>query len=131
MRENLIRNFLYFSPSALHLGRKERHIGFVESNYMSTMGALNATILRQKNTGNDLGFIKNHRIRPVSTGPPPTCARMIIFCIHTGTLLFIIGYFLDYRNTGSNPQRQNTAERITENKDGAYPREKASWIQTL
>lgn len=32
------RDFLYFSPIGATLGRKERHIGFVESNYMSTMG---------------------------------------------------------------------------------------------
>ncbi len=49
MRENLNEDFLYFSPIGATLGRKERHIGFVESNYMSTMGALNAAILRQKN----------------------------------------------------------------------------------
>lgn len=49
MREKIDRDFLYFSPIGATLGRKERHIGFVESNYMSTMGALNAAILRQKN----------------------------------------------------------------------------------
>lgn len=38
MRENLNEDFLYFSPIGATLGRKERHIGFVESNYMSTMG---------------------------------------------------------------------------------------------
>lgn len=48
MREKIDRDFLYFSPIGATLGRKERHIGFVESNYMSTMGALNAAILRQK-----------------------------------------------------------------------------------
>ena len=42
MREKIDRDFLYFSPIGATLGRKERHIGFVESNYMSTMGALNA-----------------------------------------------------------------------------------------
>ena len=37
MREKIDRDFLYFSPIGATLGRKERHIGFVESNYMSTM----------------------------------------------------------------------------------------------
>ncbi|MGL5272780.1 MAG: hypothetical protein ACRC8J_04765, partial [Phocaeicola sp.] len=49
MRAKLDEDFLYFSPIGAIINRKERNIGFIESNYMSIMGALNQAILRQKN----------------------------------------------------------------------------------
>lgn len=94
MRENLNEDFLYFSPIGATLGRKERHIGFVESNYMSTMGALNAAILRQKDLEMTSASLKimNPPLFPLTSSP--TNARMIILASILGTLLFIIGYFL-------------------------------------
>lgn len=78
MREKIDRDFLYFSPIGATLGRKERHIGFVESNYMSTMGALNAAILRQKNLEMTSASLKimNPPLFPLTSSP--TNARMII-----------------------------------------------------
>lgn len=120
MRENLNKDFLYFSPIGATLGRKERHIGFVESNYMSTMGALNAAILRQKEPGNDLGFIKNHESAPVSTDLLPHQCTHDYTCIHTGDFTFHHWLFSDYRNTGPYPQRQNTCR--TNHRRNSYRR---------
>ena len=49
MREKLQNEFLYYSPIGATLGRKERHIGFIETNYMEMLQALNAARLRQRN----------------------------------------------------------------------------------
>lgn len=124
MRENLNKDFLYFSPIGATLGRKERHIGFVESNYMSTMGALNAAILRQKNLEMTSASLKimNPPLFPLTSSP--TNARMIILASILGTLLFIIGYFLIIEILDRTLRDKIRAERITGGTViGAYPRE--------
>lgn len=49
MRNNIDRQFLYYAPIGATLTRKDRHIGFIEGNYMEMLKALNAARLRQKN----------------------------------------------------------------------------------
>lgn len=124
MREKLNQDFLYFSPIGATLGRKERHIGFVESNYMSTMGALNAAILRQKNLEMTSASLKimNPPLFPLTSSP--TNARMIILSAMLGTLLFIIGYFLIIEILDRTLRDKIRAERITGGTVvGAYPKE--------
>lgn len=124
MREKINEDFLYFSPIGATLGRKERHIGFVESNYMSTMGALNAAILRQKNLEMTSASLKimNPPLFPLTSSP--TNARMIILSAMLGTLLFIIGYFLIIEILDRTLRDKIRAERITGGTViGAYPKE--------
>lgn len=124
MREKLNQDFLYFSPIGATLGRKERHIGFVESNYMSTMGALNAAILRQKNLEMTSASLKimNPPLFPLTSSP--TNARMIILSAMLGILLFIIGYFLIIEILDRTLRDKIRAERITGGTViGAYPKE--------
>lgn len=49
MRQKIDKEMLYYAPIGATLGRKGRHIGFIESNYMSMLNALNSARLRQKN----------------------------------------------------------------------------------
>ena len=49
MREELDRQILYYAPIGATLSRKDRHISFIEGNYMSMLNALNSARLRQKN----------------------------------------------------------------------------------
>ena len=49
MREYLDREYKKYSPIGATLERKSRHIGFMESNYMEMLRALNAARLRQRN----------------------------------------------------------------------------------
>lgn len=124
MREKLQEDFLYFSPIGATLGRKERHIGFVESNYMSTMGALNAAILRQKNLEMTSASLKimNPPLFPLTSSP--TNARMIILASMLATLLFIIGYFLIIEILDRTLRDKIRAERITGGiVVGAYPKD--------
>ena len=49
IREDLDRQILYYAPIGATITRKDRHITFIEGNYMEMLKALNAARLRQKN----------------------------------------------------------------------------------
>ena len=49
MRQRIDKEMLYYAPIGATLNRKDRHIGFIESNYMEMLKALNAARLRQRN----------------------------------------------------------------------------------
>ena len=49
MREKLDRQILYYAPIGATLSRKDRHISFIEGNYMEMLKALNSARLRQRN----------------------------------------------------------------------------------
>ena len=49
MRQKIDKQMLYYAPIGATLGRKDRHIGFIEANYMEMLRALNSARLRQRN----------------------------------------------------------------------------------
>jgi len=49
MKESINEQFLFYSPIGATLDRKDRHIGFIETNYIEMLRALNAARLRQRN----------------------------------------------------------------------------------
>ena len=49
MRDKLDRQILYYAPIGATLARKDRHISFIEGNYMEMLKALNSARLRQRN----------------------------------------------------------------------------------
>jgi uncharacterized protein involved in exopolysaccharide biosynthesis len=49
MRQKLDKEILYYAPIGATISRKDRHISFIEGNYMEMLKALNAARLRQKN----------------------------------------------------------------------------------
>ena len=49
MKNNLDQQYLYYAPIGATLDRKDRHIGFIEGNYMEMLKALNAARMRQRN----------------------------------------------------------------------------------
>ena len=49
MRQNIDKEMLYYAPIGATLARKDRHISFIENNYMAMLQALNAARLRQRN----------------------------------------------------------------------------------
>ena len=48
-RARIDKEMLYYAPIGATLARKDRHIGFIEGNYMAMLGALNSARLRQRN----------------------------------------------------------------------------------
>lgn len=123
MREKLDRDFLYFSPIGAIINRKERNIGFVEGNYMSTLNALNQAILRQKNLEMTSASLKvmNPPLFPLTSSP--TARRMIILAAMLGILIAVIGYFLIVELLDRTLRDKMRAERITGSKVlGVFPR---------
>ena len=49
MRKKLDAQYLYYAPIGATITRKDRHIGFIEGNYMEMLKALNSARLRQRN----------------------------------------------------------------------------------
>ena len=49
MRESIDKQYQKYSPIGATLDRKERHISFIEGNYIEMLRALNAARLRQRN----------------------------------------------------------------------------------
>lgn len=49
MRQKLDKEILYYAPIGATINRKDRHIGFIEGNYMEMLKALNSARLRQRN----------------------------------------------------------------------------------
>ena len=49
MRQRIDKEMLYYAPIGATLARKDRHIGFIEGNYMAMLSALNSARLRQRN----------------------------------------------------------------------------------
>lgn len=49
MRQKIDKQMLYFAPIGATLSRKDRHISFIEGNYMEMLRALNSARLRQRN----------------------------------------------------------------------------------
>lgn len=49
MRQKLDKQILYYAPIGATLARKDRHISFIEGNYMEMLRALNSARLHQRN----------------------------------------------------------------------------------
>ena len=49
MRQKIDKEILYYAPIGATINRKDRHIGFIEGNYMEMLKALNSARLRQRN----------------------------------------------------------------------------------
>ena len=71
MKENINSQFLFFSPIGATLSRKDRHIGFIESNYLAMLNALNAARLRQRNLQMSTAVLRilNPPVFPLSAQP--------------------------------------------------------------
>ena len=83
MRQKLDRQILYYAPIGATLTRKDRHISFIEGNYMEMLKALNAARLRQRNLQMSTAKLRvlNPPMFPMNAQP-------------TNRLMFLLGTFL-------------------------------------
>lgn len=124
MRQRLDKQFLYFSPIGATIGRKERHIGFIESNYMAMLNALNAARLRQKNLQMSTATLKvlNPPLFPLNS--LPTNRMMILLATYFITLILTAAYFFLLELLDQTLRDRMRTERLTKGKViGAYPAE--------
>ena len=124
MRQNIDRQFLYFSPIGATLGRKDRHINFVESNYMSMLGALNTARLRQKNLQMTTATLRvlNPPLFPLNA--LPTNRMMILLGSYLATFFLVAVYFFLIELLDRTLRDRMRSERITKIPVlGCYPKE--------
>ena len=96
MKENINSQFLFFSPIGATLSRKDRHIGFIEANYLAMLNALNAARLRQRNLQMSTAVLRilNPPVFPLSAQPSNRMMTLIgafmLTFVMTALYFFII-----------------------------------------
>ena len=113
MRQNIDRQFLFFAPIGATLGRKDRHIGFVESNYMEMLKALNAARLRQRNLQMTTATLRvlNPPLFPLNA--LPTNRMMILLGAYLLTFVMTAIYFFLIELLDRTLRDRMRSERIT------------------
>lgn len=123
-RKNLDDDFLYFSPIGATINRKERHISFIEGNYMEMLEALNAARLRRRNLQMTTATLQvlNPPLFPLSA--MPTNRLLILLATYALTFFFIAGYFFLIELLDHTLRDRRRTESITGGKVlGAFPKE--------
>ena len=124
MRTNIDRQFLYYAPIGATLGRKDRHIGFIEGNYMEMLKALNAARLRQKNLQMTTATLRvlNPPLFPMNA--QPTNRMMILLGAFLLTFLLTAMYFFIIELLDRTLRDRMRSERITKIPVmGCFPKE--------
>ena len=124
MRSSIDRQFLYFAPIGATLGRKDRHISFIEGNYMEMLKALNAARLRQKNLQMTTATLRvlNPPLFPMNA--QPTNLMMILLGAFMLTFLLTAMYFFIIELLDRTLRDRMRSERITKIPVmGCFPKE--------
>lgn len=124
MRQNIDKQFLYFAPIGATLGRKDRHIGFIEGNYMEMLRALNAARLRQKNLQMTTATLRvlNPPLFPMNA--QPTNRMMILLGAFLLTFVLTAMYFFIIELLDRTLRDRMRSERITKIPVmGCFPKE--------
>ena len=124
MRTNIDKQFIYYAPIGATLGRKDRHIGFIEGNYMEMLKALNAARLRQKNLQMTTATLRvlNPPLFPMNA--QPTNRMMILLGAFLLTFLLTAMYFFIIELLDRTLRDRMRSERITKIPVmGCFPKE--------
>lgn len=124
MRQKLDQQILYFAPIGATLDRKDRHIGFIESNYMEMLKSLNAARLRQRNLQMTTATLRvlNPPMFPLNA--QPTNRLMILLGAFLLTFLMTTMYFFIIELLDRTLRDRMRSERITKIPVmGCYPKE--------
>ena len=124
MKQSIDRQFHYFSPIGATLAQKDRHIGFVESNYMEMLRALNSARLRQRNLQMTTATLRvlNPPMFPLNA--LPTNRMMILLGAYLLTFFLTAMYFFMIELLDRTLRDRMRSERITKIPViGCYPKE--------
>ncbi|MDE6355106.1 MAG: hypothetical protein K2L56_08675 [Prevotella sp.] len=124
MRQKLDRQILYYAPIGATLDRKDRHIGFIEGNYMEMLKALNAARLRQRNLQMTTATLRvlNPPMFPMNA--QPTNRLMILLGAFLLTFILTSLYFLIIELLDRTLRDRMRSERITKIPVmGCYPKD--------
>ncbi len=124
MRANIDKQFLYYAPIGATLSRKDRHISFIEGNYMEMLKALNAARLRQKNLQMTTATLRvlNPPLFPMNA--QPTNRMMILLGAFLLTFMLTAMYFFIIELLDRTLRDRMRTERITKIPVmGCFPKE--------
>ncbi len=124
MRQKLDKEILYYAPIGATLGRKDRHISFIEGNYMEMLKALNAARLRQKNLQMTTATLRvlNPPMFPMNA--QPTNRMMILLGAFALTFMLTAMYFFIIELLDRTLRDRMRSERITKIPVmGCFPKE--------
>ncbi len=124
MQQSIDRQFIFYSPIGATLDRKDRHIGFIEGNYMEMLKALNAARLRQRNLQMSTAVLRvlNPPMFPLNA--QPTNRMMILLGSFMLTFLLTALYFFIIEMLDRTLRDRMRSERITKVPVmGCYPKE--------
>ena len=124
MREKLDKEILYYAPIGATVARKDRHISFIEGNYMEMLKALNAARLRQKNLQMTTATLRvlNPPMFPMNA--QPTNRMLILLGAFLLTFLLTAMYFFIIELLDRTLRDRMRSERITKVPVmGCFPKE--------
>ena len=124
MREKIDKELLYYAPIGATIARKDRHIGFIEGNYMEMLKALNAARLRQRNL--QMSTASLHILNPpmFPMNAQPTNRMMVLLGAFMLTFLFTAMYFFIIELLDRTLRDRMRSEKITKIPVlGCYPKE--------
>jgi len=124
MRERIDKEFLFYAPIGATISRKDRHISFIEGNYMSMLGALNSARLRQKNLQMSTATLRvlNPPMFPMNA--QPTNRMMTLLGAFMMAFVFTALYFFIIELLDRTLRDRMRSERITQIPVmGCFPKE--------
>jgi len=124
MRQKIDKEMLYYAPIGATITRKDRHIGFIEGNYMEMLRALNSARLRQKNLQMTTATLRvlNPPMFPMNA--QPTNRMMILLGAFMLTFLLTAMYFFIIELLDRTLRDRMRSERITKIPVmGCFPKE--------
>ena len=124
MRQKLDKQILYFAPIGATITRKDRHINFIESNYIEMLKALNAARLRQRNLQMTTATLRvlNPPMFPMNAQP----TNRLIILLGTFLLTFLLTamYFFIIEMLDRTLRDRMRSEKITKIPVmGCFPKE--------
>ena len=124
MRQKLDEQILYYAPIGATIERQHRHIGFIESNYMEMLRALNSARLRQRNLQMTPATLRvlNPPMFPLNAQPTNRMMSLLGSMIVTFFLTML--YFMIVEMLDRTLRDRMRTERITEVPVmGCYPKD--------
>ena len=124
MQQKLDQQYMFYAPIGATIDRKDRHIGFLESNYMEMLKALNAARLRQRNLQMTTASLRvlNPPMFPLNA--QPTNRMMILLGAFILTFIMTAIYFFIIELLDRTLRDRMRSERITKLPVlGCFPKE--------
>ena len=124
MREKIDKEYIFYAPIGATIARKDRHIAFIEGNYMSMLSALNSARLRQKNLQMSTATLRvlNPPMFPMNA--QPTNRMMTLLGAFMMAFIFTALYFFVIELLDRTLRDRMRSERITNIQVmGCFPKE--------